>query len=203
MNSATFVVFATVYATIVEVNHCQGLVGAPANSNCGNRGGGIGRFLIFLLMCFFFLLDLTDQEDPFCMVRVQQNVLDVGKVLRNWTLCVGSVLGNPNPPGWSKNADQNPRRPRDLGENFSPPERVWIFLHGPDAQGSISILKCPQSLILVKEGAPERGLCIISLNFSWRNLTYFRMWNREIHTFPQQSWATSPSQMKPAVDTVY
>ena len=62
---------------------------------------------------------------------------------RNWTRGGGSGWGNPNPRGW---------RPRVLDKNFAPPERVWVSQHRPDAEGSISILTCLQSLILAKEG---------------------------------------------------
>jgi len=84
----------------------------------------------------------------------------------------GYVWGNPNPRGWmSKTTDH----PRVLDENFATSERVWVSQHEPDSEGSVSILKCLQSLIQAKEGlgykisAPERGLCIISLNFSRMN----------------------------------
>ena len=51
----------------------------------------------------------------------------------------------------SENADQNPRPPRVLDENFALLERVWVSPPRPDAEGSISILKClEQSMILAK-----------------------------------------------------
>ena len=44
----------------------------------------------------------------------------------DWTGGGGSVWGNPNPREWSENADQNPKPPRVLDDNFAPPSRVWV-----------------------------------------------------------------------------
>ena len=37
-------------------------------------------------------------------------------------------------------------------KELNPRRRVWVSQHRPDAEGSISIIKCPQSLIPAKEG---------------------------------------------------